>query len=288
MTTTQPTPQPPNPTTESEDTPPTTNQHTQEPVGPLITDSTNGIQATDSEGATGTELRIPTTSETATDLPSILSSQTQSGPPNTGLIIGIVIIIVIVSVLVITVVVVIAILLMIKKRHVKFTAIAIPTAANQAYGQNTHKGVEESIRFYNFSGPEVAADNIIEAKQNVAYVTNTEFIVEVNEAYATRIAIKGNEAYATNITTEGNQEYATNITTEENQAYATNDIVTTGENQAYATSIVAEGNQAYATNVTMEENQAYSTSIATEKDAAYEPVTTSETADVYEVVNCSI
>ena len=74
MATTQPTPQPPNPTTDSEETPPTTNQQTQEPTDPPTTDSTSGntngdIQATDSEGAAGTELRLPTTSETATDLP---------------------------------------------------------------------------------------------------------------------------------------------------------------------------------------------------------------------------
>ena len=197
MATTQPTPQPPNPTTDSEETP-----------------------------------------------GSIQSSQPR-GPPNIGLIV-IVIIIVVVSVLVITVVVVIAILLMIKKRHIKSTTIAVPTAANQAYGQNTHKGVEESI--YKFPDPEVDTDDTIEAKQNVAYVPNTDVVVEVNEAYyATRIAIEGNDAYATNnITTEGNE--------------------------AYATCIVTEGNQAYAT------------SIATEKNAAYESVTTTGTADVYEVV----
>ena len=118
MATTQPTPQPSNPTTE---TPPTTNQQTQEPVGPLTTDSTNGntngdIQATDSEGATGSELRVPTTSETAADLP-IQSSQ--SGSPDIGLIIGLaatgVVLMVIISIL--TVVIVVAVLL--KKRENK-------------------------------------------------------------------------------------------------------------------------------------------------------------------------
>ena len=210
MATTQPTPQPPNPTTDSE------------------------------------------------EILSIQSSQ--SGSTNIGLIIGVVINIVMVSVLVIIVVVVIVILL--KKRHGKFTTTAVSTAANQAYGLNTHKGVEESI--YKFSGSEVDADNTIEAKQNVAYVTNTDVVVEVNEAYyATRIATEGNEAYATNIIRVGNE--------------------------AYATSIVTEGNQAYATNITTEGNQVYAASIATEKNAAYEPVTTSKTADVYEVVNyCSI
>ena len=171
------------------------------------------------------------------------------------------IIIVVVSVLVITVVVVIAILLMIKKHHVKFTTIAIPTAANQAYGFNTRKGVEESI--YNFSGPEVDTDNTIEAKQNVAYVTNTDVVVEMNEAYATNIITEGNEVYATCIITEGNQAYSTNITT--------------------------EGSQAYTLQISLQKGIRHTpTSIATEKDAAYEPVTTSETADVYKIVNCSI
>ena len=110
MATTQPTPQPPNPTTDSEETPPTTNQQTQEPVDTPTTDSTNGntIQATDSEGATGTELRVPTTSETATDLRS------QGGPSNIGLIIGIVVVVMVVVALVITVVVIVAVLF--KKR----------------------------------------------------------------------------------------------------------------------------------------------------------------------------
>ena len=86
MATTQPTPQPPNPTTDSEETPPTTNQQTQEPVNPLIT-----------EEATGTELRVPTTSETATDLP-IQSSH--SGSTDIGLIIGIVVVVIVVIALV--------------------------------------------------------------------------------------------------------------------------------------------------------------------------------------------
>ena len=82
---------------------------TQEPVDPLTNGNTNGdIQATDSEGATGTELRVPTTSETATDLRS------QGGSSNIGLIIGIVIIVMVVVALVITVVVIIAVLL---KKH---------------------------------------------------------------------------------------------------------------------------------------------------------------------------
>jgi hypothetical protein len=148
--------QPPNPITDSEGTPPTTNQ---EPVDP----------------STGTELSVPTTSETITDLPI---QSFKRGPPDIGLIIGIVVIIVIVTVSVVTVMAVIAILL--KKRHGKFTTIAVPTAANQAYGLNTHKGVEESI--YTYPGPEMGVDNTTEVKQNVAYVTMTDVIVEVNEA----------------------------------------------------------------------------------------------------------
>ena len=104
-----------------------------------------------------TELKVPATSETATDLP-ILSSQSES--TDIGLIIGIVVIIVIVTVSVVTMLVIVTILL--KKCHSKSTTTAVPTAANQAYGLNTHKGVEESI--YKFPGPEVDADNTIEAK----------------------------------------------------------------------------------------------------------------------------
>ena len=128
MATTQPTPQPPNPTTDSEETPPTTNQQTQEPTDPPtttdrpVTDAegtdaeprmrttTNDRPAitTVTEGAAGTELRVPTTSETATDLRS------QGGPSDIGLIIGIVVVVMVVIALVVTVVIVIAVLF--KKR----------------------------------------------------------------------------------------------------------------------------------------------------------------------------
>ena len=53
MATTQPTPPPANPTTGSEETPPTTNQHAHEPVDPLtlttttVTDNVDGdVQST--------------------------------------------------------------------------------------------------------------------------------------------------------------------------------------------------------------------------------------------------
>ena len=59
MATTQPTPQPPNPTTDSEETPPTTNQQTQEPFNPL---TTNGQKPTSSDSTdyrvTGTGLSL--------------------------------------------------------------------------------------------------------------------------------------------------------------------------------------------------------------------------------------
>jgi hypothetical protein len=143
-------------------------------------------------------------------------------PPFPSLIVGVVVPGV-VAVILVAVVVVIAILL--KKRHEKFTTIAVPTAANQAYGLNTHKGVEESI--YTYPGPEMDVDNTIEAKQNMAYVTNTDVIIEANEAYATNIVLEGNEAYATSIITEGNQAYATGITTEKNAAYESWPVTTT-------------------------------------------------------------
>ena len=79
--TTQPTPPPPNPTTGSEETPPTTNQQTQEPVDPL---TTSDGSATDSEGATGTDV---------------------------GLVIGIVVVVLVVIASTVTVVVIIAVLL---------------------------------------------------------------------------------------------------------------------------------------------------------------------------------
>ena len=73
MATTQPTPQPPNPTTDR----------------------------------TGTELTVPTTSETATDLPIL---RRPSEPTDIGLIIGIVVIVIVVIVSVVTVLVIIAVL----------------------------------------------------------------------------------------------------------------------------------------------------------------------------------
>ena len=209
MATTQPTPQPPNPTTDSEETPPTTNQQTQEPTDPPTTDSTSGntngdIQATDSEGAAGTELRVPTTSETstATDLP-ILSS---SGSTNIGLIIGSAAAGIAVLISILTIVIIVSVLL---KKHGKINkkegcpvknvaAVPIATTTNEAYGLACHdysqSGVEENT--YNY--PEFD-EHTIEAKQNEAYATHTKF----------------------NISTEGNQAYGTNniIMTEINSAY---------------------------------------------------------------------
>ena len=184
MATTQPTPQPPNPTTDSEETPPTTNQQTQEPTDPPTM-------------LTGDR---PATSETATDLSSIQSSQSE--PPNIGLIIGSAAAGLVVIISILTVVIFVAVLL---KKHGKtnkkeeypiMNAAALPTTANEAYGLTCHdhsqSGVEENI--YNFPEIDVLT---IEPKQNEAYVTHT------------------------NIPTEGNQAYGTNniITTEKNSAY---------------------------------------------------------------------
>ena len=94
MATTQPTPPP----TDSEETPVTTTRQPQEPVDPQ---TTNGSPAIDSEG---TELRVPITSETITDLPTIRR------PSDIGLIIGIVVIVIVVIVSVITVVIIIAVI----------------------------------------------------------------------------------------------------------------------------------------------------------------------------------
>ena len=190
MATTQPTP-PPNLATDSEETPPITNQQTQEPVDPLTTRDSPGI---DSEGI-GTELgvTVPTTSETATDQPAILR------PSEPSLIVGSATAVIVVIILtILTVVIVVAVLL---KKHEKTkkkegysvkNVAAVPTTTNQAYGLTHHSesGVEESI--YNY--PEVDLDTI-EAKQNEAYVKNTDIVTEGNQAYATNIATEINSAY---------------------------------------------------------------------------------------------
>ena len=191
MATTLPTP-PPNPTTDSGETPPTTSQQTQEPVDP-------------SEG-TGTELRVvPTTSETATDLPAILRP---NEPTDIGLIIGSTTAGVVVIILTLTVVIVVAILF---KKHGKTkkkeegcsvkNVAAVPTITNQAYGLTHHSKstVEENI--YNF--PEVNVDTI-EAKRNEAYVTHTDIFTEGNQTY-----------YGTNIATEINSAYGAVETADE-------------------------------------------------------------------------
>ena len=101
MATTQPTP-PPNPTTDREETPPTTNQQTQEQVDLL---TTSDRPATESKG-TGTELRVPVTSETTADLPILRPGEST----DIGLIAGIVTTVTVVIVSVVTVLVIIAVL----------------------------------------------------------------------------------------------------------------------------------------------------------------------------------
>ena len=159
--------------------------------------NTNGeIQtdpAADSEG-TGTELRVPTTSETIND-PILRPRNAISAAEIAGTVIVVIVVIIIVS---LTVVVIIAILL---KKHGKTMKgvtnknVAVPTTANQAYGFTHHddrERVEENI--YNY--PEVDLADSIEAKQNEAYATNIDIFTEGNQAY-----------YATNITTEKNVAY---------------------------------------------------------------------------------
>ena len=190
MATIQPTPLPDSTTSE-------------QPVDSLTTASANDGTDGDIHIQTAmytdpvTELKVRTTSETATDLPILRRSK----HTDIGLINGIVAINIIVVILsMITVVVIIAALL-INKCCGKFIITAVPTIPNQAYGLNTHhnvyKGVEETI--YNDQGPKVDVDNTIEAKEDEADVTNT---------------IEGNQAYATNITTEQNTAYKPVITDE--------------------------------------------------------------------------
>jgi hypothetical protein len=68
MATTQPTPQPPNPTTDSEETPPTTNQQTQEPIDPLTTTSTDS-ETSSSPLNRPTDLDTGTVNEITTSVP---------------------------------------------------------------------------------------------------------------------------------------------------------------------------------------------------------------------------
>ena len=124
MATTQPN-FPPNPTTG------------EQPVDPLITstcistsDSNDGgvqIQSVTDSDIAGTELRVPTTSETATDLPILSSSEST----DIGLIIGIVVIVIVVIASVVTAVVIIAVLF---KRHGNVVVRKTGALANPAYG----------------------------------------------------------------------------------------------------------------------------------------------------------
>ena len=219
MATTQPTP-PPNPTwsTDNEESPLTTTHQPQEPMDPqrTINDNTNrDIQtdpATGSEG-TGTELRVPTTSETI-----ILrtSGDDISAAEIAATVLVVIVVIIIVS---LTVVVIIAVLL---KKHGKTTKgvtnknVAVPTTTNQAYGFTHHddcERVEENI--YNY--PEVDLGDSIEAKQNEAYATTTDIITEGNVVYAMNSDIftegQGDQAYA-NIATEKNAAYKSVTTVE--------------------------------------------------------------------------
>ena len=171
--------------------------------------NTNGeIQTqsvTDSE-STGTELRVPTTSETVTDLPILSPS---SGQSDIGLTIGVAIsVIVAVLLLTLTVVIIIAVLF---KKHGKTMKgvtdknVTVPTTTNQAYGLTHHdrERVEENI--YNY--PEVDLGDAIEAKQNEAYATTTDIITEGNQAYATNITTEKNEAYKPVTAIEAVDEY---------------------------------------------------------------------------------
>ena len=110
------------------------------------------------------------------------------------------VIVIVVIAAVVTVVVIIAVLF--KKCHGKLSITAVPTTSNQAYGLNTHHNNEVEEIIYDDLSPEVDVDSTIEAKQNEAYVTNTDIIVEENETYGTSID---------GITTVGNQAYATKL-----------------------------------------------------------------------------
>ena len=190
MATTQPTALPSNPTTDSEETPPTTSQQTQESVDTL---TTNDSPATDSEG-TDTEFRVPVTSETSIDLPAILRP---SEPSNIGLIVGSATAGMVVIILILTVVIIVAVL---HKKYGKAMKLeleneAVAVTANQAGGL-THQskaGVEESD-IYNYPKFDLT-NSTIETKQNEAYAANTAITMERNQAYAMSIITEKNAAY---------------------------------------------------------------------------------------------
>ena len=128
MATIQPTPLPTNSITDGEGTPPTTNQQTQEPVDSL---TTSDRPATDPEGTvTEHELRVPTTSEAATDLPIMRTS-------DIGLIVRIVIIVIVVIAAVVSVVVIIAVLFKRRGKMVLDKKRALSNPVYSSKGQST-------------------------------------------------------------------------------------------------------------------------------------------------------
>ena len=212
IATTHPTPPPPNPTTGREETPPTTNQQTQEPVDPL---TTSDGPATDSEGITGTELKVPTTSETATDLP-ILSPSESTDVGLINIIGSVTAGIVVIILTLIIVMIAIAVLL---KKHVTTegylvnNAGAVPTTSNQAYGLTRHGDGKSKVEENIYSYPEVNIATI-GAKQNEAYGTHTDIITtEVNQAYGSaNITTEINSAYGQIIDSETANDYHSVIT----------------------------------------------------------------------------
>ena len=131
-------------------------------------------------------------------------------PTDVGLIVGIVVIVTVVITVTLTVLIIVAVLLNKfgkAKKGYSVKNVDVPTTTNEAYGLAHHSdGVEESV--YNY--PEVNLDTI-EAKQNVAYMSNIESDViaegNINQAYATNIAFEKNVAYGPVTSVETADEY---------------------------------------------------------------------------------
>ena len=108
---------------------PITSEQTADLLTTTVSTSDSDIQipsATDSDVA-GTKVRVPTTSETVTDLPI----QKHSGSTDTALIIGIVVIVIVVIASAVTGVVIIAVLF---KRRENMVVRKAGALANPAYG----------------------------------------------------------------------------------------------------------------------------------------------------------
>ena len=166
-----PTP-PPQPITDSNETPPPTTQELQQPTVPQETTNSpnnkNGQTQTLSNSEVVTTTRVvsgvPTTSEAVSD-------QQISSRVDVGLVFGIVtVVIVLIAVTLIITVVVIAIIIRGNKR--KSLSTSVPTDTNQAYGVTNQRDMDKICNEEDvYSYPEVVLDNEVKTNSNEAYAT---------------------------------------------------------------------------------------------------------------------